>query len=258
MPAICRSARWSATLAAVVLALPACEAVQGPQPSPAPGPGFSPIRLPLDAGAIVHAAPDAAPPELAEVDDPKPWVFRKVSTGMIVTPRRWTSTLRRNGDRASFRGVVEGAPSDWGAGHAVAWSLIRSDTFVGTSHRDQQRTVFELASATGAQLRLTCRPDRLTVHRAGANLVRTPNFRDECGDTGVWRPPATQTVNILTCVASDPSLDPQQRHERDLGHWGQFGGTTVDLAPAPGVEALSVNDDCILQGGGYRLRSATD
>ena len=241
MSAICCSTRWPATLAAVVLALPACEVVQGSQPSPAPRPGFSPVRLPRDAGAITDAAPDAAPPELTEVDDPKPWVFRGISTGMIVYPRRETSTLRRNGDRASFHVVVEGAPSDLSDGQAVGWSLIRSDTFVGTSHRDKQRTVFDLSSATGAQLRLTCQPDRLTVHRAGANLFRNPNFHDECGNTGVWRPPATQTVNVLTCVASDPSLDPQQRHERALGFWGQFFGTTVTLAPAPGVESLSIN-----------------
>jgi hypothetical protein len=65
-------------------------------------------------------------------------------------------------------------------------------------------------------------------------------------------------VAVLTCAASDSSLDPRQRADRALGHFGQFGGTAVELSPAPGVESLYVNDDCVLQGGGYRLRSATE
>jgi hypothetical protein len=62
----------------------------------------------------------------------------------------------------------------------------------------------------------------------------------------VWRPRATQTIDVLRCEASD----------RTLNDHGQFGSTTLQLAPLPGVESVFVNDDCVLQGGGYRRMSS--
>jgi len=233
-------------LAAIGVALLACEAAPARPPSPVPAPGYTAVPPRVDAGAV-DAAPDAPPPELAELDDPAPWVFRELGLGMIVSPRRQTSILRRVGDRASLRVELDGAPMESGDTPA-AWSPVHRETFVGTSHRDRERTVFELVSARGTRLTLTCRADRLAVHRAGANLVPDPEFHDECGNRGVWRPRATRTVAVLSCAASD----------RDLDHYGQFGSTAMAFAPAPGVESLYINDDCIVQGGGYRLRSAAD
>ncbi|MBC7977796.1 MAG: hypothetical protein H7138_22685, partial [Myxococcales bacterium] len=64
---------------------------------------------------------------------------------------------------------------------------------------------------------------------------------------GVWRPAATQTIDVLACTASDRAGD-----INDVDHVGRFGSTAVVLASQPGVESVYINSDCLLQGGGYR------
>lgn len=81
---------------------------------------------------------------------------------------------------------------------------------------------------------LSCK--RTTLKAAAAVAVRTPTGgADECGDEGRRVPAKTRAIEALHC-----SADPHD--------WSQ-----IALAPAPGIEWLHVNDDCSMQGGGWRL-----
>jgi hypothetical protein len=196
---------------------------------------------------------DAAPSDLDEVADAHPYVFRELSFGLIVVATRQTSVLRRDGDRASLRVTIERPPHAPGTKNLggsevepTTWEVAQTETFVGTIRAEDKRTVFHLSSAAGKPLELSCAPGRLAIHRRGAQLVphryAPGQYHSECSETGVWRPSATQTIDVLKCGASD----------RDVDHFGRFGGTALLLAPMPGVESVFVNSDCVLQGGGYR------
>jgi hypothetical protein len=79
----------------------------------------------------------------------------------------------------------------------------------------------------------TCKRTKLDV--AAATAVRVPVPRvTECGNQGMWLPNKTKKVDALLCT-HDPD-DPNQ----------------IGLAAAPGIEWLYVNDDCVMQGGGWR------
>ncbi len=251
------SSLWIVVVAAPVLA--ACEHV-APSPSTVES---TPSRVapqlaraaPVDAAVPADAPPDAAPPpDLDEVADAAPYVFREVSVGLIVSPRRDTSILRRAGDQASLRVIVETAerPSNMDSVWPETWTIARTTTFVGPSRRDGKRTKFHLTSAAGVVLDLSCSVVRQAIHRRGASFVPEPRvagrYYAECTGTGVWRPAATRTVDVLACSASD----------RDLDHYGQFGATAIVLAPQPGVESVFINSDCLLQGGGYRRLDPKD
>lgn len=219
----------------------------------------------VDAGAAQDATvpsdaevpADGAPADLDEVADAHPYVFRELSFGLIVVATRQTSVLRRDGDRASLRVTIETPPHAPGrklGGSEVeptTWEVAQTETFVGTVRAEGKRTVFHLRSATGKPLDLSCAPGRRAIHRRGAQLVphrdAPGHYHAECTETGVWRPSATQTIDVLTCGASD----------RDADHFGQFGGTALLLAPMPGVESVFVNSDCLLQGGGYRRMASS-
>jgi hypothetical protein len=244
---------WIVVAAVPVLA--ACEhAAPSPSPVESPAPRVAPQvarAVPVDASVPADAPSDAAPPpDLDEVADAAPYVFREVSVGLIVTPTRQTLILRRVGDQASLRMIVESAERPAGVNTVwpEAWTVARTTTFVGQARRDGKRTRFHLTSAVGVVLDLACSGARQAIHRRDASFVTEPRvagrYYAECTGRGVWRPAATQTVDVLACSASD--------RQGDIDHFGQFGGTAVVLALQPGVEAVYINSDCLLQGGGYR------
>jgi hypothetical protein len=196
--------------------------------------------------------PPAPPPDLEEVVDPRPLVFRHLRYGFIIDKMRRTSILRRTGNKASVRVIEEGPPRGTNPYHEgpsppTTWEVVSVETFVGTMRQDRKLTRFDLASRAGKQLKLACRTQRIDIHREGAYLINTPNRRhSEAADLGVWRPSAVRRIDVLACAEKDeyfvPFLDGAEQYERTL----------LMLGPLPGVELLSINNDDPLQGSGYR------
>jgi hypothetical protein len=91
---------------------------------------------------------------------------------------------------------------------------------------------------------LRCERKTLAVARANAVRGRTPKLRgEECGDTGRWVPGTTNRMQVLLCADNPPANEPNE--------WEKLA-----FAAAPGIEWLHVNDDCIIQGGGWRAVAA--
>lgn len=200
-----------------------------PAPKPQPTPAVPVAATPPDAA--VPDAPPAPDPALAAAPAQ---VFRFHSTGLVpekTGPRLETWTLRS----LDGRGVVSVermTPGDDGG-----WRPGTQSLYLGTASDDGKTLTLALAAATD-QLALTCTREKLDV--AAANAVRKPSpkrKRGECGDPGVWSPAKTKSISVLAC--KDPRYDAPM----------MFG-------PAPGIEYLHVNDDCQMQGGGYRQIAA--
>ncbi|HEY5934179.1 MAG TPA: hypothetical protein VIU61_06090 [Kofleriaceae bacterium] len=174
-----------------------------------------------------------------------PWVYRELQTGAI--RQRHTLaiyTLHRKGDRAAL--VVEQREAT-----SPDPFVERIDGFATTSFRLYVGPVAArgraqtFALADGAEkLDLPCK--LATVAVAGASAFREPSSApgrrggEECGDRGSFRPPGTRRVEVLSCLPfakDDP--DPDRKE-------------AIAFAPEPGIEFLFVNDDCSMQGGGYR------
>ncbi len=116
--------------------------------------------------------------------------------------------------------------------------------YLGTATTTGTVTTFALADGD-ANLVFACATGEVRV--ASATAVRKPGRRSECGDRGVWTPAPTQRVVALRCGIDespvDPSFPPDRREE-------------MAFVAAPGIEFLFVNDDCVMQGGGYRFIAA--
>jgi hypothetical protein len=242
-----------ASLGLATLGLVICRGgSRAPDPAPAPAltrapaaasaPGRTPPRPQIAPTAPTDAGVE--PPELDEVDDPHPLLFREVKIGFVVArPLRETAILRRAGDLASLRVILEGhASSRKPRQYPDAWSVENTETFVGRMQRRGARTVMALHSAAGRSLTLTCQSRRLSIHRARAQIVRKPNWGENCVDSGMWQPAATHTVDVQSC-----SFD-----RRDLEHLNGLYSTTWPLSASPGVELLEIASDCALEGSGYR------
>lgn len=209
----------------LLLALAACG-------TPAPKPE-TPVVATVPADAARPDAPPDAPAPDPELAAAPAQVFRFYSTGLAPSKdggRFETWTLRTHGDRGMVR-VERMRPGDNGT-----WIPNTQTLYLGTATDDGKTLTVTLASATD-KLSLTCTRDKLDV--AAANAVRRPSAKNkqECGDTGAWSPAKTKSVGVLSC--KDPRYDAPM----------MFGA-------APGIEYLYVNDDCVMQGGGYRQIAA--
>ena len=210
--------------------LAACSSSPSSTTTPSPPP-------PADAAiAIAIDAPvDAAPTVDAELAAAPASVFRFYSTGLVPTrtgPRLETWTLRTAGDR----GVVQVERMAHGDGDT--WTLASTSLYLGTATDDGKTLTLALAAGTD-KLALACTREKLPV--AAATAVRKPHPKGkykECGgDPGRWSPDKTKSIAVLQC--KHPAFD-----------------APMPFAPAPGVEYLLVNDDCQMQGGGYRAIGA--
>jgi hypothetical protein len=245
--------------AATLIVLFACRAPSAP-PRPVAAPASPPVTaapMPPEAVPPEAAPPEAAPPEAApqeprlalvapalpaEFAGVTPWVYRELQTGAI-TQRHTLAIYRlhRKGERAAL--LVEEREATSPDPFAE-----RIDNFTTTSFRLYQGTVamrgraqtFTLADGA-EKLDLPCRLATIAV--ASASAFREPSARsadEECGDRGKFRPPGTRRVEVLSCLPfakDDP--DPDRKEQ-------------LAFAPEPGIEFLYVNDDCSMQGGGYR------
>lgn len=172
----------------------------------------------------------------AELTAAKPWIARRYMSGAVRgRAAHETFTLQRVGGQALITHEVR-VPQRWMREHGLnsrvlAWRLESSTQYLGTI--DEK---IKIAAANGTQqLELSCKKTKVAAARPDAVRGRTPKFIDEeCGDTGRWVPGSTKQVSVILC-------------EEDADSWDKLA-----FAPAPGVEWVHVNDDCVIQGGGWR------
>jgi hypothetical protein len=178
-----------------------------------------------------------APAARPEAVDGEVWIRRDLATGLV----RKSSTLDTyrlilDGERATLEVSSSAAADDGGP-----WRQTATRTFLGTVTVDGGARIVELREA-GSELvwRWSCAPHTYDV--APADAVRAPSpDGPECGDAGRWSKP-TRPREVLACggLADD---DPELLE-------GIFA-----FAPAPGIEHLVVDDDCVA-GGGLRAIAA--
>jgi hypothetical protein len=234
----------------MLVAIAACDAgkpEQAPPPPPLPAPSPSP---PADAQfeRDLITDPDAAHAVLTSVvlsGAPK-WIGRRLMAGAVRGEQTHeTFTLQRDGKDALVtvemrhgvraRGDLLGEPTEW--------KQVWVKKFLGTA--EEQGDVVTVAVVNGHEsIDLRCERTKLAAARANAVRGRTPKLRgEECGDTGRWVPGTTTRMQVLLCVDNPPANEPDE--------WEKLA-----FAEAPGIEWLHVNDDCIIQGGGWRAVAA--
>jgi len=172
-------------------------------------------------------------------------VYRSLNAGAIVAQATlMTHTLQRFENQALLTVETQKAPSDIIPGPVVGrFGVPTTRRFIGTSTTIGKKIAFELADASET-LKLEC--EMGTVQVAAATAVRD-YYKGGCdGDRGHWVPGAMKRAEALRCgtrAAGDASHEPDRLEE-------------MAFAPAPGIEFLYVNDDCVMQGGGYRFVAA--
>lgn len=222
-----------------VVILVGCDLLAACSSSPSSSTTPTPAARPDAAIAnVLDAAPpiDAAPAVDAELAATPASVFRFHSTGSVpmpTGPRLETWTLRHTGGRGMV--TIELMAPD-----GENWKPASTTVFHGTAAVDGKRVTLALTAGT-YKLALDCTRDKLAV--AAPTAVRKPHprkgkYAGECsGDPGRWVPDKTKSVEVLSCKHPDYEVP-------------------MPFAAAPGVEYLYVNDDCAMQGGGYRLIAA--
>lgn len=226
----------------------------------APATKTDPVRKTLPADARTITSPDAAPapaisttaipPELANAPAS---VFRRYYTGMITEPAVVTFTLRRH-DRAVLLTVQkqsgEATPVPGkgpnSSGVVRSWTVESTTRYLGTA-KDNVLSLIDVDKPS--TLTLTCKNHQAAIARAGAVRKKGVPPKGGCeGEVGRFVPSATTRAELLYCYSAEPMSGAP-----DDGDWNGYGDDMhIALAPAPGVEWLYVNDDCSMQGGGFR------
>jgi hypothetical protein len=187
--------------------------------------------------------------ELEALEAAPALVYRQLDTGAIMGKNQLvTHRLHQAEGRALL--IVETRSSK----RAMALTPERIEPlgpatvrrFSGTVRTVGTLTTFELADGADV-LSLECEMGSVRV--ASATAVREREGRNQCeGDRGRWVPAATKPVRALRCGIDrepDPVFKPDRLEK-------------MAFLEAPGLEFLWVNDDCAMQGGGYRLVPADE
>lgn len=172
------------------------------------------------------------------------WVGRRLQTGMNSRDSSLeTFTLQRVGDRALL--TVEALSADTtDDGKFAPWKKLSFIQYLGTATTVGDVVTFKLANRP-LSLEWTCKITKLDVAAATAVRGRDPKWKGkDCGDPGRWEPAATQKVSALQCTQFYPSDDEQPPVVDSKDN--------LAFAPAPGIEWLWVNDECVIEGGGWR------
>jgi hypothetical protein len=226
----------------------ACDS--GRAPSPAPTPVSTPPRVVGDAASMSDAAADAASapdaaPALTIPDSlaaAPPWVGRKYMTGAASGTRpHLTYRLQTAGGQALITVEEREGSGFVGKGpmsEPTVWNLVSTIQYLGTATTVGTKTLIKVSGPAGT-LDWECKTQRIAIAKANAVRGRTPGLGGCEGDTGRWVPGTTTSTSALVCN--------QFPGEEYAGDWDQLAFT-----PAPGVEWLFVNDDCVIQGGGWR------
>jgi len=182
----------------------------------------------------------SAPEELVKA--PKT-VARRFLTGLISHDSAVeTFTLQRVGDRALL--TVESVRAESDGEKIGGWAKLSLVQYLGTATTDGDVTTIKVSNKP-LSLDFTCKKEKVDVAAATAVRGRDPKWAGkECGDPGRWEPGATSKVEILHCAPTPAPSDDGPDEPAATDHLG--------FAAGPGVEWLYVNDDCVIQGGGWR------
>lgn len=221
--------------------------VAEPQPTlPAPASVAAPIAAPTIAPAAVvrTTASVAAPPPVipTELAGAPKLVYRSLDTGAIAAQSTLvTRTLQRFEDKGLLtveRQISKSSTFEPVVGPFEAPTIRR---YLGTAVTTGKTTRFTLEEG-GEKIVLECAMGPVQV--AAATAVRARSRQSECGDRGKWQPLATKRVEALRCGIDDSPIEPMFPPDRR---------EEMAFTAAPGIEFLFVNDDCVIQGGGYRF-----
>jgi hypothetical protein len=212
-----------------------------------------PLVLALAVGCGAPAAPPVAPVARGtpvihnSVPAADRWVFRQLRVGKLPIASRTSFELVLHGDHATLAETDERehralamAEADRGA----QWTIVAQRTYRGTARVRPGAVDLALGSDGVQPLELHCTERSVPAAAPGALRVPSPNRPAdyECGDRGVWDPPGTTAVPSLLCNAGGAS-DADDEDDDDR----------LAFARPPGLEHASVNDDCVVQGGGLRI-----
>jgi hypothetical protein len=208
------------------------------------------IACVLFAGCSSAGTPGPAPavriPEQAHAEGR---IFRQLRLSRSPVATRTTFELVIDGGRATLVELDEQADRVQSVAQAdrqARWTVATQRTYRGTFTPVTGAVELALESEGVQPLQLHC--TQRTVEAAGPGAVRVPSPDrrpgSSCDDRGAWDPAATSSVQALVCDAgvADPDGDDDDR---------------LVFADSPGLEYVSVNDGCVLRGGGLRIvRSA--
>jgi hypothetical protein len=171
-------------------------------------------------------------------------------TGNAAQNQHETLTLQWSGTEATL--LIQERSAAFAEGTEIGpWRAEPARRLVGRAAQKGRVIAFDFGTDVGGDrggkgaVEFPCVHDSLDV--AAATAVRRPSpAHDECGDTGHWEPAATPRLPVLRCrgLGFDSSIMPGD------ADWEAFA--SLAFARAPGVEWLHVNDDCMMQGGGWR------
>jgi hypothetical protein len=205
--------------------------IVAPPPAVAPG---AVTRTTASAPAATPVIPDAL------ANAPR-LVYRSLDTGMLnARSTLVTRTLQRFEDQALLTVLSQTSDSSTSEPVLGPFGAPAIRRYLGTATTRGDTTTFSLVDGAD-KLTLECSMGHVQV--AAATAVRKPVGGGQCdGDRGRWQPRATKRVAALRCGIHLPSPDYPADRDEDMAF----------TAP-PGIEFLFVNDDCVMQGGGYRL-----
>ena len=192
----------------------------------------APLPAPTEHRAEEPVAPDNAPPGS---------IGSSESASRQRTSHRQTFVLSFDHEHVTLveTDEVGDSPTIAIADHEPHWSVAAAHTYTGLRHGDD----LDLSTPDMQELHLHCVPTSVEVAAAGARRVesRQPVSDHDCGDHGVWDPPAMQHVEALVCSAAGQTDDANTDDDDRL----VFG-------VAPGIELAYENDGCAMAGGGLR------
>ncbi|MEO7093377.1 MAG: hypothetical protein ABI175_09010, partial [Polyangiales bacterium] len=167
---------------------------------------------------------------------------RSLMTGQIRATSVLTfATLNRIDDRAMLTLEEQSASNHLGNDRIDPWSeKAVTRRFMGSEVTANGVTTFDLFDGTD-RFALACKPTKVAVAKATAVRKRDPKKESCSGDQGHWVPAQTTKVAALVCGDPGDEMAP---------------GYTFTAPDAPAIEWLYINDDCSMQGGGYRAIAA--
>lgn len=176
-------------------------------------------------------------------------IARRFQTGLISHDSTVeTFTLQRVGDRALL--TVESVRAENDGDKIGTWAKLSLVQYLGTATTVGDVTTIKVSNRPLSQ-DFTCKKEKVDVAAATAVRGRDPKWAGkECGDPGRWEPAATSKVEVLHCVPTPAPSDDGPEEPAATDHLGFATGT--------GVEWLYVNDDCVIQGGGWRKVGANN
>ena len=227
-----------------VFASSACDrGTAPPPPAPAPVPALV-IVAPPDASpdAPTMDAGHPIPPPIQALAAAPAWHARSLMTGQIRAVSELTfATLNRVDDRAMLTLEVQTAVTHLRDDALDPWTAKAvSRRYTGAEVTAAGVTTFNLFDGTD-HLTLACKPTKVAVAKATAVRKRDPKKESCTGDQGHWVPAPTMKANALVCGDPGDELAP---------------GYAFTAPDAPAIEWVYVNDDCVMQGGGYRAIAA--